>query len=112
MREKSGARYRLNRWRQEQIGKGKNITYGDLVKQYVKLDQTEGKFKQAPSGRYVDFLSAYLSAQPDATREEAIRSWSNPESERLWWNVVSRTGAGYNLGDRQGNKTTWLRGSP
>src|SRR5258708_24337656 len=30
LRRKSGARYRLNRWREEQIQKGNKITYGDL----------------------------------------------------------------------------------
>jgi SAP domain-containing protein len=57
LRRKSGARYRLNRWREEQLTKGVKITYGDLVKQYVTLNQTEGKFARIPSDRYVYFLS-------------------------------------------------------
>src|SRR5215510_13525902 len=31
LRRKSGARYRLNRWREEMLTSGKRITYGDLV---------------------------------------------------------------------------------
>ena len=34
LRRKGGASYRLNRWRDEQIDNGINITYEDLVKQY------------------------------------------------------------------------------
>ena len=37
---KSGAWYRLNRWREEQIGRGKAIAYGDLVKEFVRLCKT------------------------------------------------------------------------
>lgn len=31
-KEKSGSRYRLNRWREEQIERGVKITYGDLIR--------------------------------------------------------------------------------
>ena len=34
---KSGAWYRLNRWRDEQITSDKKITYGDLVNQFIKI---------------------------------------------------------------------------
>src|SRR6478672_5608837 len=39
VREKSGVWYRLNRWREEQITKGKQITYGDLVRHYIALNK-------------------------------------------------------------------------
>jgi hypothetical protein len=51
LKRKSGARYRLNRWREDRIEKGIKVTYEDLVKQYVILNQVEGSFPQAPSGR-------------------------------------------------------------
>jgi len=73
--EKSGARYRLNRWREEQLVNGKAITYGDLVRQFVALSRTEGRFAQAPSGRYINFLSDYLRHEKAATRADAIRAW-------------------------------------
>src|SRR5712691_10125234 len=63
LKRKSGARYRLNRWREERIDKGIKITYEDLVKQYVRLNQLEGSFPQAPSGRYINFLSKFLAAE-------------------------------------------------
>ena len=46
-RQKSGARYRLNRWREERILAGEPITYGDLAKKYVELSDVEGAFPQA-----------------------------------------------------------------
>ena len=77
LKRKSGARYRLNRWREEQIDKGIKITYEDLVKQYVKLNRSEGSFPKivTASGRYIYFMSEFLSAEKNATREQAIRAW-------------------------------------
>ena len=90
LKRKSGARYRLNRWREEQIDKGIKITYEDLVKQYVKLNQLEGSFPQAPSGRYINFLSTFLAAEKNATREQAVNAWGRlkkldiPKTYRAW----------------------------
>ena len=75
LKRKSGASYRLNRWRDEQIDKGIKITYEDLVKQYVELNQMEGAFPQAPSGRYINFISDFLAAERNATRDEAVSAW-------------------------------------
>ncbi|MHC5209891.1 MAG: SAP domain-containing protein [Planctomycetota bacterium] len=74
-KEKSGAKYRLNRWREEQIAKGKPITYGDLVTHFVSLCKTEGRFPQAPSGRYINFLSDFLAHEKDASRDQALVAW-------------------------------------
>jgi len=75
LKRKSGARYRLNRWREEQIEKGIKITYGDLVVQYVKLNQLQGSFPQAASGRYINFIADFLAAEKNATRKEAMKAW-------------------------------------
>jgi len=89
-KEKSGARYRLNRWREEQIAEGKPITYGDLVKQFLSLCKTEGPFPQAPSGRYINFLSDYLANENDASRKKALKAWRElkrleiPKNYRSW----------------------------
>src|SRR5262245_53242161 len=40
LKRKSGVRYRLNRWREEQLVKGIKLTYGDVVRKYVRLNQT------------------------------------------------------------------------
>ena len=90
LKRKSGARYRLNRWREEQIDKGIKITYEDLVKQYVKLNQLEGSFPQAPSGRYINFLSNFLAGEKNATRKQAMNAWGRlkkldiPKDYRSW----------------------------
>jgi hypothetical protein len=75
LKRKSGSRYRLNRWREEQLTKGIRITYKDLVEQYVKLNQTEGKFQHIPVGRYINFLSDFLANENHATREQALAAW-------------------------------------
>src|SRR4051794_40621251 len=41
VREKSGVWYRLNRWREEQVTSGNEPTYGDLVRRYIAMNQTE-----------------------------------------------------------------------
>ena len=90
LKRKSGARYRLNRWREEQLTKGKKITYGDLVEQYVKLNQIEEPFEQIPVGRYINFLSDFLGAEKGATRADAIAAWEQlkklnvPKNYRAW----------------------------
>ena len=48
LKRKSGARYRLNRWREEQLVKGVKLSYGDLVKEYVRLNLTKEPFAQIP----------------------------------------------------------------
>lgn len=74
-RRKSGARYRLNRWREEQLAAGVAITYGDVVRQYVQLNQSEKPFARVPHGRYMNFMSDFLAREPGSTREEAVRTW-------------------------------------
>jgi hypothetical protein len=90
LKRKSGARYRLNRWREEQLTKGKKITYGDLVKQYVKLNQREEPFEQIPFDCYINFLSDFLRAEKDATRADAMAAWKElkrmdvPKNYQSW----------------------------
>jgi hypothetical protein len=82
LKRKSGARYRLNRWRERQLTKGVKITYGDLVKKYVALNQREEKFAliPIPSGRYIYFLSDFLSSEEGATRKGALKAWRELKS--------------------------------
>ena len=93
LKRKSGARYRFNRWREQQLVKGVKLTYGDLVKEYVRLNQTEGPFAHIPHGRYVNFVSDFLAAEKKATREQAIRAWRElkalnvPKNYRAWARV-------------------------
>src|SRR6185436_4686533 len=90
MKRKSGVRYRLNRWREEQLIKGVKLTYGDLVNEYIRLNQTREPFAHIPHGRYVNFLSDFLAAEKGATREQAVRAWEKlktldvPKNYRSW----------------------------
>ena len=90
LKRKSGVRYRHNRWREEQLVKGVKLTYGDVVKEYVRLNQTEGPFPQIPMDVYINFVSDFLAAEKGATREQAIKAWERlkmldiPKNYRSW----------------------------
>ena len=96
LKRKSGARYRLNRWREEQLTKGKKITYGDLVQQYVKLNQGEERFEQIPIACYINFLSDFLRAEKNATRADAMAAWKElkrmdaPKNYQAWKQASAR----------------------
>src|SRR6266513_1110999 len=99
LKRKSGARYRLNRWREQQIDNGIKITYRDLVRQYVRLNQVQGSFPQAPSGRYINFLSDFLAGEKNATRAQALKAWEQlkkaeiPKNYREWKKKYGKSGA-------------------
>jgi len=90
LKRKSGVRYRLNRWREEQLVKAVQLTYGDLVEEYVRLHQTKEPFAQIPHGRYINFVSDFLAAEQGATREQAMKAWEKlkaldvPKNYRSW----------------------------
>jgi hypothetical protein len=96
-RRKSGARYRLNRWREEQIAAGFAITYGDVVRHYVQLNQSEEPFARIPHGRYINFMSDFLARDPGATREDAVKAWHKlktldiPKTYAAWRRFESST---------------------
>jgi SAP domain-containing new25 len=74
-KRRSGARYRLNRWREAQLTRGARITYRDLVREYVRLNRPETTYRRAPVDRYVYFLSDFMAANPGARMAAAIRAW-------------------------------------
>ena len=74
-KRRSGARYRLNRWRDAQLTRGAPITYRDLVKEYVCLNRPETTYTRVPLGRYINFLSDFMAANPEATMAAAIHAW-------------------------------------
>jgi hypothetical protein len=90
MKRKSGARYRLNRWREQQIARGREISYGDLVHEYVRLNLTREPFARIPHGRYINFMSDFLAGETGATRAEAVRAWKRlktmdaPKTYQSW----------------------------
>lgn len=87
---RSGARYRLNRWRERQLARNRKITYGDLVKEYARLCRSPKAFARVPHGRYVNFVSDFREANPQASFAEAVRAWHSlkrlpvPKTYRAW----------------------------
>jgi hypothetical protein len=96
LKRKPGARYRLNRWREDRIADGGTITYRDLVREYVRLSQTAGPFAHIPHGRYINFMSDFMAAEPGATRAQAIKAWTAlkaldvPKDYRSWKRFQSK----------------------
>lgn len=90
LKRKSGARYRLNRWREEQLTGGVKITYKDLVNKYIELNSGEEPFAQIPHGRYINFLSDFLKAEKNATRRDGVKAWKelktldSPKNYKSW----------------------------
>lgn len=89
LKRKSGVRYRLNRWREERLIKGVKLTYGDLVKEYVRLNQTKEPFAQIPHGRYINFMSDFLATEKGATKEEAMKAWGKLKTLDIPKNYLS-----------------------
>ncbi len=92
LKEKSGVRYRLNRWREEQLTAGTKITYKDLIKQYIKLNQTKESFSRIPSSRYINFLSDFSTNEAKTTKPKAVKAWKQlkkldiPKTYKAWKN--------------------------
>lgn len=90
LKRRSGARYRLNRWRDTQLANGVPITYRDVVEEYVRLSQSDAPFAQIPHGRYINFIADFFAAEKNATREQAIQAWAElkkmdaPKTYRAW----------------------------
>ncbi|PYS56810.1 MAG: hypothetical protein DMF74_27685 [Acidobacteria bacterium] len=90
LKRKSGVRYRLNRWREVCLIKGVKLNYRDLVKEYIRLNQTKEPFAQIPHGRYINFMSDFLAAEKGATKEQAVKAWRKlktmdvPKNYRSW----------------------------
>jgi hypothetical protein len=75
-KRKSGTRYLLNRWREEQLVQGRRITYGDLVRHAIELNKTKDGPLRAEHGRYMNFISDFMKANPGAPLSEAIAAWN------------------------------------
>ena len=79
-KRKPGTRYRLNRWREEQLSRGRQITYGDLVRQAIALNKEVKGPLRLERARYLNFVSDFLAAN-QGTRAEAVKAWE--EVKRL-----------------------------
>ena len=102
VREKSGVWYRLNRWREEQITSGEHPTYGDLVRQYIVLNEMQ-RFERVPHGRYINFVADFFRANKGATRSEAIAAWKELKELDVPKDYMSWVEAGSERKGRVGN---------
>jgi hypothetical protein len=93
-KRRSGLRYRFNRWREGQLVKGVKLTYRDLVEQYVRMNQSEAPFERILHGRYINFMSDFLTAEKGATREQAIKAWDELKTMNIPKDYASWVRAG------------------
>ena len=99
VREKSGVWYRLNRWREDQITRGKQPTYGDLVRQYIALNRME-RFEKIPYVCYINFVAEFLATEKGGTRADAIAAWGTlkamdaPKTYTSWVNARAKRNPG------------------
>ena len=74
---------------------GVRLTYGDLVDEYIRLNQTTEPFARVPVGRYINFMGDFLAAEKGATGERARSAWKKlqfldvPKNYRSWVQVRS-----------------------
>lgn len=89
LKVKSGVWYRINRWRDKKITNEQKITYGDLINQFVKLNQTDEPFKKIPSTLFNNFVSDYLKNENGATRPDALKRWEELKTLKIKKNYKS-----------------------
>jgi hypothetical protein len=75
---------------------GQQITYGDLVREYVRLNRPEVVHEKAPRGFYVVFLSDFFASEKDAVRADGLRAWAEvkkldgPNTYTVWKKAKDR----------------------
>src|SRR5262245_14957772 len=74
-KRKSGTRYLLNRWRETQLSQGRRLTYGDLVRHAIELNTTKDGPLRAEHGRYMNFISDFMKANPQSPMSKAVAAW-------------------------------------
>ena len=105
-KRKSGTRYLLNRWREEQLRQGRRITYGDMVRQAIELNRTKDGPLRIEHGRYVNFISDFRKANRRAPMADAIAAWKvlkkleTPKTYQAW--IRTRKPSKESPGSRQG----------
>jgi hypothetical protein len=89
-RRKSGTRYLLNRWREEQLNQGHKITYCDLVRHAIELNRTKDGPLRVEHTRYINFISDFMRAHKRAPKGEVIAAWNvlkkldTPKTYEAW----------------------------
>jgi hypothetical protein len=85
-----GTRYLLNRWRERQIAGGRRITYGDLVREAMRLNKTKRGPLRLEHARYINFISDFMAAHRTSSHADAVRAWKQvkamdaPKTYEAW----------------------------
>lgn len=79
-KRKPGTRYLLNRWREEQMSAGRRITYGDVIKQAIELNRTKEGPLRTEHGRYMNFISDFMSHESRRSHSDAVNAWKEVKS--------------------------------
>lgn len=103
-RPQSGTRYPLNRWREEQLASGKNITYGDLAKKFIEINREKTGPLRTEHGRYNNFVSDFRAANKSADHAEVVAAWNELKGLDL-----PKTYAAWQDYKRKGRGSTELR---
>ena len=86
--KKSGVWYWINRWRQDQL-ETKEITYGDIINQFIELSNKKDRLPRIPSTKFNNFITDFLSTN-EGDRSEATAAWEQlkesnvPKSFEAW----------------------------
>lgn len=80
---RSGVWYRINRWRDEKTSKSNKITYGDLIDEFIKLNEGEREFEKIPTTLFNNFVSDFLKNEPKATRNAALKVWEELKNLKI-----------------------------
>ena len=86
--QKSGVWYWINRWREDQL-ETKEITYGDIINQFIELSNKKDRLPRVPSTKFNNFITDFLAAN-EGCRSEAIAAWEQlkesnvPKSFKAW----------------------------
>lgn len=97
-RRRSGTRYLLNRWREEQLANGRRITYRDLVQQAVALNKSQSGPLRLEHCRYINFISDFMAADKRASQSKAVAAWAElkqmnaPKTYAAWATAKKRNG--------------------
>jgi len=78
------------------MASGVKITYGDLVREYVRLNRPDVAHERAAQVCYINFLSDLSRAEKDAVRTDGVRAWAEvkkldgPKTYQAWKQAKTR----------------------
>ena len=59
------------------------ICYGDLIHEFIRLNDPEVKFDRIPVGRYINFIADYMANEENPTRQQAIGAWKKLKNQNI-----------------------------